>query len=84
VECALAQFAIDRDGAWAATRGDDNRRAYRCARPDKVNEARVLAALPHRKGTVMVVDGGLKVHDDAGTASTLIANACAIVSLDIK
>jgi uncharacterized protein (TIGR02058 family) len=52
-------------------------------RPDKVNEARVLAALPHRKGTVTVVDG-LEVHDDAGTASTLIADACAIVSLDIQ
>jgi uncharacterized protein (TIGR02058 family) len=53
-------------------------------RPDKVNEVRVLAALPHRKGTVTVVDGDLEVHDDVGTASTLIADACAIVSLDIQ
>jgi len=30
------------------------------------------------------VDGGLEVHDDVGKASTLIANACAIVSLDIQ
>src|SRR5262245_19237266 len=51
--------------------------------PDKVDEARMLAALPQGKGRVTVVDGGLKVHDDAGKASTLIANACAIVSLDI-
>jgi hypothetical protein len=53
-------------------------------RPDKVNEVRVLAALPHRKGTVTVVDGDLEVHDDVDTASTLIADACAIVSLDIQ
>ena len=52
--------------------------------PDKVNEARVLAALPHGKGRVRIVDGGLEVHDDDGKASTLIANACAIVSLDIQ
>ena len=52
--------------------------------PDKVNEARVLAALPHGNGTVRVVDGGLEVHDDDGKASTLIANACAIVSLDVE
>src|SRR5215467_4916664 len=44
-------------------------------RPDEVEEARVLAALPHGKGKVMIVDGGLEVHDDAGKASALIANA---------
>jgi len=53
-------------------------------RPDKVDGARVLAALPHGKGSVTVVDGGLEVHDDFGKASALIANACAIVSLDIQ
>ena len=52
--------------------------------PDKVNEAQVLAALPQGKGRVRVVDGGLEVHDDVGKASTLIANACAVVSLDIQ
>ena len=52
--------------------------------PDKVNEARVLAALPHGKASLKLVDGGLEVHDDDGKASTLIANACAIVSLDIQ
>jgi uncharacterized protein (TIGR02058 family) len=50
--------------------------------PDKVKQ--VLAALPQGKGRVRVVDGGLEVHDDVGKASTLIANACAVVSLDIQ
>ena len=45
--------------------------------------AQVLAVLPYGKGTVTVVEGGLEIPNDAGTSSTLIANACAIVSLDI-
>ena len=32
---------------------------------------------------VDVVEGGLEIHNDAGTNSTLIANACVVVSLDI-
>jgi hypothetical protein len=48
-----------------------------------VDRAQVLAVLPHGHGTVTVVEGGLEVPDDAGGDSTLIANACAIVSLDI-
>src|SRR3984893_13156642 len=52
-------------------------------RPEMVDKAQVLAVLPYGKGTVTVVEGGLEVRSDAGTDSTLIANACAIVSLDI-
>jgi uncharacterized protein (TIGR02058 family) len=52
--------------------------------PNKVDGAQVVAALPHGKGTVTVVDGGLEVHDGVGQARTLIANARAIVSLDIQ
>jgi uncharacterized protein (TIGR02058 family) len=52
-------------------------------RPEMVDTARVLAVLPYGKGTVTVVEGGLEVGNDAGTDGTLIANACAIVSLDI-
>lgn len=51
-------------------------------RPETVDKAQVLAVMPYGKGTVTVVEGGLEVHNDAG-GSTLIANACAIVSLDI-
>jgi uncharacterized protein (TIGR02058 family) len=51
--------------------------------PDKVNKAEVLAVLPYGKGTVTVVEGGLLVRNDEGTDATMIANACAIVSLDV-
>ena len=52
-------------------------------RPEMVDKAQVLAVLPHGTGTVAVVEGGLEIANDAGTDSTLIANACAIVSLDV-
>jgi uncharacterized protein (TIGR02058 family) len=52
-------------------------------RPETVDKAQVLAVLPYGRGTVTVVDGGLEIINDAGTDSTLIANACAIVSLDV-
>src|SRR5262245_62615014 len=52
-------------------------------RPETVDKAEVLAVLPYGKGTVTVVEGGLEIVNDAGTNSTLIANACAIVSLDV-
>ena len=51
--------------------------------PDKVDKAAVLAVLPHGTGTVSVVEGGLEIPNDAGTGSTLIANAAAVVRLDI-
>jgi uncharacterized protein (TIGR02058 family) len=52
-------------------------------RPEMVDKAQVLAILPHGKGMVTAVEGGLEIRNDGGTDSTLIANACVIVSLDI-
>jgi uncharacterized protein (TIGR02058 family) len=52
-------------------------------RPDQVDKAAVLAVLPHGTGTVTVVEGGLEIVNDAGTDSTVIANAAAVVRLDI-
>ena len=52
-------------------------------RPELVDKTQVLAVLPYGKGTVTVIEGGLEIHNDEGTSSTLIANACAVVSLDI-
>jgi uncharacterized protein (TIGR02058 family) len=52
-------------------------------RPDMVDKAAVLAVLPHGTGTVTVVEGGLEIPNDAGTGSTVIANAAAVVRLDI-
>jgi hypothetical protein len=48
-----------------------------------VDKAQVLAVLPYGKGSVTVVEGGLEIRNDNGTDSTLIANACAVVSLDV-
>ena len=43
----------------------------------------VLAVLPHGTGTVRVVEGGLEIPNDTGTNKTVIANAAAVVRLDI-
>jgi len=51
--------------------------------PEKVDKAAVLAILPHGTGTVSVVEGGLEIPNDAGTNSTVMAHACAIVRLDV-
>jgi uncharacterized protein (TIGR02058 family) len=51
--------------------------------PEQVDKAAVLAVLPHGTGTVTVVEGGLEIPNDAGTGSTLLAHAAAVVLLDI-
>jgi uncharacterized protein (TIGR02058 family) len=51
--------------------------------PEKVDKEAVLAILPHGTGTVTVVEGGLEIPNDAGTSSTVMAHACAIVRLDV-
>lgn len=52
-------------------------------KPDQVDKAEVLAVLPHGTGTVTVVEGGLEIPNDEGTSTTVMANCCAIVRLDI-
>ena len=51
--------------------------------PDQVDRAAVLAVLPHGSGTVTVVEGGLEIANEAGTDATVIAQAAAVVALDI-
>lgn len=51
--------------------------------PERVDREQVLAVLPHGTGTVNVVEGGLEIMNEDGTGSTIIANAAAIVRLDI-
>jgi uncharacterized protein (TIGR02058 family) len=53
-------------------------------KPDLVDKSAILAVLPHGTGTVQVVEGGLEIVNDAGTGSTVIANAAAIVRLDLE
>jgi len=52
-------------------------------KPEEVDTAEVLAVLPHGTGSVKVVEGGLEIMNDEGTAYTVMANAAAIVHLDI-
>ena len=52
-------------------------------RPELVDKATVLAVLPHGTGTVTVVEGGLEITNDDGTNTTVVANAAAVVRLDI-
>jgi uncharacterized protein (TIGR02058 family) len=52
-------------------------------RPDRVDKDAVLAVLPHGTGMVRVVEGGLEISNDAGSNATVIANAAALVRLDI-
>ena len=52
-------------------------------RPEKVDLEKVKASLPVGNVTVKAVKGGLEIRNDEGTDGTLIANACAVVSLDI-
>ena len=52
-------------------------------KPDQVDKKQVLAVLPHGTGTVSVVEGGLEIANEAGTDKTVIAQAAAIVRLDL-
>jgi len=51
--------------------------------PDKVDKQAVLDVLPHGTGTVTVVQGGLEIPNDAGTGATVLAQAAAVVRLDV-
>jgi len=52
-------------------------------RPEAVDTAQVLAVLPHGTGEVRVVQGGLEIPSDDGVNKTIIANAAAVVRLDL-
>ncbi|MCC6720461.1 MAG: Lin0512 family protein [Acetobacteraceae bacterium] len=52
-------------------------------KPEQVDKAQVLAVLPHGSGTCEVVEGGLEIANAAGTGSTVMATAAAVVWLDI-
>lgn len=51
--------------------------------PDQVDTAQVLAVLPHGTGTVNVVEGGLEIPNADGTDVTVMANAAAVVRLEL-
>ena len=51
--------------------------------PDAVDTAKILEVLPHGTGEVKVVQGGLEIPSEDGTSKTIIANAAAVVKLDL-
>ena len=51
--------------------------------PDKVDRDAVLAVLPHGTGTLNVVEGGLEIASEDGGDATIIANAAAVVRLEL-
>lgn len=53
-------------------------------RPETVDEAAVLAVLPHGTGRLTVVEGGLAIPRPGRDDVTIIANAAASVYLDIS
>lgn len=53
------------------------------AQPDLVDKEVVKAVLPYGLASVQVVEGGLDIASDCGTKVTVVANAAAVVYLDI-
>ncbi|MDP6452151.1 MAG: Lin0512 family protein [SAR202 cluster bacterium] len=52
--------------------------------PDEVNADMVLAALPHDKPSLKIVQGGLEIEGREGSGDfTIIANAAIIVKLNV-
>lgn len=53
------------------------------AKPDKVNKEKLLEILPYGTGRITLIRGGLDIPHEDGSDVTIVANAAAIVSLDI-
>ena len=54
-------------------------------RPDEVDEETILGVLPHGKGRLTLIQGGMEIEGREGSGDfTLIANAAIIVKLDIE
>ena len=51
-------------------------------RPEAVDGPAVVATLPHGKGYIKVVQGGLEIPNETGNDATVIANAAVMVSFD--
>jgi len=53
-------------------------------RPDLVDRTAVAEVLPYGTREVQVVEGGLEIMNDEGTNLTVIANAAAVVYLELE
>lgn len=73
----------------AAAAGQDVRKMFvhvliGVPKPSLVDKDEIIGVLPYGTASVEVVEGGLEVMNDEGTNLTVIANAAAIVSLDLS
>ncbi len=53
------------------------------AKPDFVDKQKVKNVLPYGTSKIKVVESGLDVVSDCGTKVTVIANAAAVIYLDL-
>lgn len=54
-------------------------------KPEEVQHDEVLAVLPHGKGVLNVVQGGLEIEPREGSGDfTVIANAAVVVKVDVN
>lgn len=53
-------------------------------KPELVDKAAVAETLPYGTSSVEVVEGGLEIMNDEGTNLTVIANAAAVVYLNVE
>jgi|TARA_B110000971_G_scaffold45377_1_gene45344 uncharacterized protein (TIGR02058 family) len=53
-------------------------------KPNEVDRDEVKAVLPYGQASVVVVEGGLDIMSDCGTKVTVVANAAAVVYLNIE
>ena len=53
-------------------------------KPEAVNEEEVLSVLPHGKGVLKTVQGGLEIEPREGSGDkTIMANAALVVKVDV-
>jgi uncharacterized protein (TIGR02058 family) len=52
-------------------------------RPEEVDISEINAVFPHGLGTVHAIKGGLEIPNETGTDTTIMANAAAIVRLEL-
>ena len=53
-------------------------------KPNEVDRDEVKAVLPYGQASIVVVEGGLDIMSDCGTKVTVVANAAAVVYLNIE
>ena len=53
------------------------------AQPDQVDKSVVAAVLPYGRASVTVVKGGLDIPSEDGSRMTVVANAAAVIYLDV-